>query len=92
MRLTKQKIVTAVCVKHNIKPEYLDLDKFEGEYYWSGKLAALLNETCTYKRTLNSNWTLVDWQKHFGRVLAASNLPSDLNAYIESIDWSVEDV
>ena len=87
--LSKKKIIVAVAAEFDVKPEYIGLDKFEGEYYWIGKLPALFTGTCIYINNL-SQWPLSRWIEDFKFKLKESELSGDLNAKVEAINWEVE--
>ncbi len=89
-RITKQMILNAVCERFKINPEYIGLDKSEGEYYWTGKLACIFSGTCTYISKLN-DLTLEGWLELLEHELYKEELlNTDINKRIESINWDID--
>lgn len=89
-RVSKQMILSAVCERFKINPEYIGMDKSEGEYYWTGKLACLFHGTCTHIAKLN-DLTLERWVELFEYELyRAGLLDKDINQHVESIDWDID--
>lgn len=89
-RLSKQMILSAVCERFKINPEYIGMDKSEGEYYWTGKLACLFDGTCTHLSSL-TGWPLERWVELFEHELyRAELLNENINQRIESIIWDID--
>ncbi|MBU2968757.1 hypothetical protein KO527_05265 [Pseudoalteromonas sp. C2R02] len=91
---TKKAIVQAVCTKFNIKPEYLNIDKDDGFYYWTGFAACMLDGSCTYIKYL-SDWTLDRWVADFESKLEEwqeyrDEGERDMNTEIEKINWDID--
>ncbi len=90
-KLTQKVIVNAACEKFNIKPEYLTLYRHEGDYYWGGKLASVLRGSCTYLTSIKESKGLDQWLGTLENELKdAGLLDTDINGYIESINWNVD--
>lgn len=89
-RVSVSVILAAVCKRFDINPDYIGLERTEGEYYWTGKVAAILTGTCTHIAKLN-DITLSDWLALLEAELRdAELLGEDINARIESIIWEFE--
>lgn len=89
-RLSVSSILAAVCQHFDINPAYIGLERTEGEYYWTGKLAAILTGTCTHIARLN-DIALSDWIALLESELRdAELLGEDINARVESIIWEFE--
>lgn len=89
-KVSKELIIKTVCEQFDIKPEYIGVDRHEGEYYWTGKLACLLDGTCTHTTKLN-DLSLERWIELLKAELGRADLLDvDINKHIESIDWNVE--
>jgi hypothetical protein len=94
MRLTTKKIIEAATLKTGVKKEYVELVRFTTGYYWAGKAgAAFIGAEAFYRL---SDVTLERWVEDFeDRVQEVmeghrmSEYPS-FNAYIESLDWTIE--
>ena len=90
VKVTRQVILDEVCKRFDINPDYIGLERTEGEYYWTGKVAAILTGTCTYIAKLN-DITLSDWLTLLESELRdAELLGEDINARIESIIWEFD--
>jgi hypothetical protein len=63
-RVTINRIIKAVKAETGLSVE---MDKFEGIYYWCGEVASVLameSENCTHMTRLN-DWTLERWVESF---------------------------
>ncbi len=103
-RLTRAIIIKSVCEKTGLKVEYIGLEKAlesdGGTYYWSGKVAACMSAECnTHVQRLN-DWSLERWVESLEGKIQESRpwdypleiyTGADLNKYIESIDWTLEE-
>ncbi|MCY9861495.1 hypothetical protein OTK49_03060 [Vibrio coralliirubri] len=91
-RITVKAILKAVVDATGIKPEYVELGKFEGEYYWNGKSGSLFSGSNTYCRRLTDS-TLEDWVDGYQRKVKETlefTEYNHINELIESINWAVE--
>lgn len=91
-RISAKAIITAVIEATGIKPEYVQLSKYEGEYYWSGKVGSVFSSANTYNRKLTDS-TIEDWVKGFASQVEDTiefTEHKHINDYIESINWEVE--
>lgn len=90
MRVTRKAILNAVCTEFNIKPEYIEMERFDGAYCWSGKLAACFDSTEAINKL--TDWSIERWKDDFALRLESIELGDfpDYNAYVESLDWDVE--
>lgn len=89
MKITKKLILDTIATECNIKREYVDLQKYEGFYYWGEKSGAVFVECCLYMTRLD-DWPLHRWIEDFKDKSAkciASNNCTTLQDHIESIDW-----
>ena len=86
-RVSKKVIINTLCKRFNINPEYIGMDKYEAEYYWTGKLACLFEGTCTHISNLN-DISLAGWVELFESELRHAELASEnINQRVESIVW-----
>lgn len=91
--MTKKQILKMVSNSFNIPFEYLDLIRFEGEYYWGGKVGAVFTATSVGRVTLKET-PLQYWVEDFNSKFEEfkSDNTIDIIDYIESIDWKIEEV
>jgi hypothetical protein len=90
-KLSKKIIIGAV--KKETGLTEFDLAKFDGEYYWVGKIGSLFSESSTHYRTLNHpNVSLSRWVADFvNRVKEVEQEhATDIKSVIKKIDWNVE--
>ena len=89
-KVSKELIIKTVCDQFDIKPEYIGLERTEGEYYWTGKLACIFDGTCTHIAKLN-DLTLQGWVELLEyEIYRAELLNENINERIESIIWESE--
>ena len=99
-RLTIKLIENTISKLTGIKVEYIKLSRFDGEYTWGGKSGVCFSEMTTHYSTLGNlerfidsyTYALSEWDLEINgqenRNLLA--MGSDMNSYIESIDWDVD--
>lgn len=90
MLITKKTIISRIKKETGLKD--IELDKFDGEYYWIGKVAALFDETCTYYRTLNHpNVPLEYWVNNCKKKIekAEEIHGKPIQELVDSIDWNI---
>ncbi len=69
MRLSKNKILGEISRQYGIDRKYIDLQKTEGFYYWSGDITTVVRgETCTFYQTLG-DVSLERWVSDFKELL-----------------------
>jgi hypothetical protein len=80
----KEQILKVVCNHFDLKSEYIDLLKFEGEYYWAGKLSFFLNNTRTPFAQF-SDQPIERWLEDLSIKIEESNLSGcNVNELIEA--------
>jgi hypothetical protein len=89
--MTKNQLLKRISTELNIPRDYIDLLKLEGEYYWEGKLGAVLTSTLIGRATLKDT-PYSFWVDDLSNKI--NNFTDEWNPciveYIESINWEVE--
>lgn len=89
--ITSKKVIAAAAKFTGVKPEYIELIKDEGFWYWGGKAGSLFDSCMTYNNL--NDVSLERWAEDFeSRVqtcLLSFNAKT-MNDLIEEIDWNIE--
>jgi hypothetical protein len=87
-RVTVNRIVKAVKAETGLSVE---MDKFEGVYYWCGEVATVLameSENCTHMVRLN-DWTLARWIESFVEMVLVFERANNITVQqqVDEINW-----
>jgi hypothetical protein len=95
MKLTARKICDAAAKRHNLDPEWVDLSRDQGTWYWGGKAACVFDSSMVSYINLN-DWPIERWLEDFDSHVSEwqenpFNSDRTLREYINSITWELEE-
>jgi len=90
-KLTAKKICDTIAKRHNLKPEWVELFRSEGTWYWGGKAATVFNSSMVAHMKLN-DWALDRWVEDFNGHLEEWQSYQDkpLHEYLEGVEWGLK--
>jgi hypothetical protein len=94
MRLTTKTIIATAAKKTGVNADYIELVHSNDGYHWAGKAGSVFIWVATYKRISDvslERW-IEDFEYRVEEVMESHGMSKyeNLNAYIESLDWSIE--